>query len=360
MGVAGLDYTTPLLIVNLGGEMVYILEQRLEAQKVCAAKAERVLCDVVRTMLSRRLVQEMFKAQEMYSDEAIRQIFYKLAHASIMKLNETSMGKLYSLMVMGVKRQLMSCNAARRVLDVTLEHLLQLRVMCPGVAGLIEECAELCVTRYGSFGRGDWMMCEQQLMRFFQGTKIRVSIFLQANLQTSDGTIVVKGTGPLAEGVAVPGTLELFRSDGSTLVSTRLPHPLADSCDAGAADKGVEAARALAGNAYRPHKMVAEAKRSAFSTAKDELDLLRSMLVSEKEDDEGARLELFFLDDDEDDAGVTTTLDGTAQRKSARDIFADLSLLDDDDEEDPSQKNDEDIIDLLGFLDDSPNKNEFK
>lgn len=31
----------PMLIINMGGEMVYILEQRLEAQSVAPEKAKR-------------------------------------------------------------------------------------------------------------------------------------------------------------------------------------------------------------------------------------------------------------------------------------------------------------------------------
>lgn len=100
---SGLEHAMPLLMINLGGEMLYILEQRLAAQKVNESKASRVLCDVTRTMFSPRFMFELFKPQRMYTDISVRQIFDKLAHSSIMKLNETSMSKLYSLMVMGVK-----------------------------------------------------------------------------------------------------------------------------------------------------------------------------------------------------------------------------------------------------------------
>ena len=61
----GLQHTMPLLLINLGGEMLYILEQRLSAQNVQSEKSVRVLCDVVRTMFSRRFVIELFKPQWM-------------------------------------------------------------------------------------------------------------------------------------------------------------------------------------------------------------------------------------------------------------------------------------------------------
>jgi hypothetical protein len=39
----------------------------------------------------------------MYTMQSTKQIFEKLAHSSIMKLNATSMQKLFDLMLMGVK-----------------------------------------------------------------------------------------------------------------------------------------------------------------------------------------------------------------------------------------------------------------
>lgn len=80
--------------------MLYILEQRLQAQKVGEDKADRVLQDVVSTLFSEQFVEELFKPSKLYSNAATRQIFDKLAHSSIMRLNESSMDKLYDLMTM--------------------------------------------------------------------------------------------------------------------------------------------------------------------------------------------------------------------------------------------------------------------
>ena len=90
----------PLLIINMGGEMVYILEQRLQAQSIPDEKSKKVLNDVVRTMFHDTFVTELFKPHELYTNSQTRQIFDRLAHSSIMRLNESSMEKLYDLMTM--------------------------------------------------------------------------------------------------------------------------------------------------------------------------------------------------------------------------------------------------------------------
>jgi hypothetical protein len=74
----------PFLFVNMGGEMAYILEQRLQAirisitlkfvrftlacfqaQNVGDEKSTKVLCDIVAVMLSKSYLDELFEPQEM-------------------------------------------------------------------------------------------------------------------------------------------------------------------------------------------------------------------------------------------------------------------------------------------------------
>jgi hypothetical protein len=92
--MAGSTLTMPIIVINMGGEMVYILNQRLQAQTVQEDKSKKVLQDVVRAMYSPLFISELFKPQDMYSVVSTKQIFEKLAHSSIMRLNKSSMEKV--------------------------------------------------------------------------------------------------------------------------------------------------------------------------------------------------------------------------------------------------------------------------
>ena len=63
-----------------------------------------------------------------------RAIFEKLAHSSIMKLNATSMGKLFDLMLMGLKYQVLSTATPDEIYHITLTHLLQTAALVKGSA----------------------------------------------------------------------------------------------------------------------------------------------------------------------------------------------------------------------------------
>mmetsp|Transcript_101294 Transcript_101294/g.180005 ORF Transcript_101294/g.180005 Transcript_101294/m.180005 type:complete len:380 (-) Transcript_101294:76-1215(-) len=205
--------TMPVLIVNMGGEMVYILAQRLQAQKIADAKGQKVLCDVVRTMYYPRFIEELFKTQEIYSLQSTRQIFDRLAHSSIMRLNESSMDKLFDLMIMGFKLQLMSSTTPREVIDVTNNHLDELRRLAgdgDGVRALVDECVKQVQQAYGGMSLSGLCAMRQSLAVFVQDRKVKVSLFLHENAQKADGSFVVPSTGTLAPGALPPGTVRYF------------------------------------------------------------------------------------------------------------------------------------------------------
>mmetsp|Transcript_8690 Transcript_8690/g.22239 ORF Transcript_8690/g.22239 Transcript_8690/m.22239 type:complete len:382 (+) Transcript_8690:90-1235(+) len=240
--------TMPVLIVNMGGEMVYILEQRLQAQKIPDAKGQKVLNDVVRTMYYPRFIEELFKPQEMYSIQSTRQIFDRLAHSSIMRLNESSMDKLFDLMAMGFKYQIISCQAPQEMVDVTQNHLDVLKRLVgntSSVLELVEECIRQVQVAYGGMTLSDFNAMRQSLCRFFQDRKVKVSLFLHDQTQNPDGSIVVPSSGTLqATSHFPPGTVRYIQG-GQEVSRDQLPTVSANSW---APASGVRTA--LGGNVY--------------------------------------------------------------------------------------------------------------
>lgn len=60
----------------------------------CILSVSAVLNDIVSTMFNRKFMEELFKPQELYSKKALRTVYDRLAHASIIRLNQASMDKV--------------------------------------------------------------------------------------------------------------------------------------------------------------------------------------------------------------------------------------------------------------------------
>ena len=122
----------PFVIINLGGEMVYILEQRLRSQDIKPDRSQKVLQDIIKSMISPQFLTELFRQQPMYTMQSTKQIFEKLAHSSIMKLNKTSMQKLFDLMLMGFKYQMQLACKGVEIMHITMKHISTMMELVPG------------------------------------------------------------------------------------------------------------------------------------------------------------------------------------------------------------------------------------
>lgn len=205
--------TLPILFLNLGGEMVYILDQRLRAQNIPDEKAKKVMHDILCTMLNQRFMLELFKPQDAYSKKAMRIVFDRLAHASIMRLNAASMDKLYDLMTMALKYQVSLINHPSDVLMGTLNHMDTIREFAQGNDSILQqvECVfSLIKENYCELGPGEFHMIRQTLLSFFQDMHIRVSIFLKHGVQTPNGHFVLPHGGKVPWGFDTPGAIKFY------------------------------------------------------------------------------------------------------------------------------------------------------
>ncbi|KAG5481582.1 hypothetical protein LSCM1_05606 [Leishmania martiniquensis] len=177
----------PFLILNLGVEMLFVLNSRLHAQAVPPEKAVDVLSDVGANIFDTAFVNELFTPQPMYSSASVLQVFTALSSSTIMRLSENSMRKLYDLIYMTVKYQIFTLRHPLELLELTLNHLDAAQMMLPAEMRSLARAAEERVLRFArTLDVGDWACMRQALLSFFSGRHVRVSVFLDSKVQDSE------------------------------------------------------------------------------------------------------------------------------------------------------------------------------
>ncbi|XP_033635989.1 protein OSCP1-like [Asterias rubens] len=216
----------PILFINLGGEMLYILDQRLRAQNIPGDKSKKVMNDIISTMFNQRFMENLFRPQEIYSKKGMRTVFDRLAHASIMRLNTASMDKLYDLMTMALKYQISLCLRPSDILLVTLNHLDAIRAFVEDsvpIRNQVEAVFRMVIKTYGSLSMGEFQLIRQTLLEFFQDIHIRVSIFLKDKVQNSNGRFVLPVAGAVPYGAEIPGSIRYYDDCGKMIKTTEFP-----------------------------------------------------------------------------------------------------------------------------------------
>ncbi|XP_069934839.1 protein OSCP1 isoform X6 [Oryctolagus cuniculus] len=188
---------------------------------------KRVLNDIVSTMFNRKFMEELFKPQELYSKKALRTVYDRLAHASIMRLNQASMDKLYDLMTMAFKYQVLLCPRPKDVLLVTFNHLDAIKGLIqdsPTILHQVDETFRQLMEVYCGLSAGEFQLIRQTLLIFFQDLHIRVSIFLKDKVQNSNGRFVLPVSGPVPWGTEVPGLIRMFNHKGEEVKKIKFKH----------------------------------------------------------------------------------------------------------------------------------------
>uniref|UniRef100_A0A7S3D0J4 OSCP1 n=1 Tax=Palpitomonas bilix TaxID=652834 RepID=A0A7S3D0J4_9EUKA len=212
----------PTAVMNLGGEMLYILQQRLNAQNIPPEKSLKVLEDIVHAMFSASFIDSLFKPQEIYTLQSIRAIFDKVAHSSIMRLSTSSMDKLYDLMTMGLKHQVITAPYPQDIQYTVLNHLNAIEAMLRGgteaTVKLVRNAIEKTKDHFATFEPIHFHHLKQALLHLLQGKRIKVSLFLQDKIQSSDGTFIFPTGEEMLEKMELPGQIRLFEGGAQTKV----------------------------------------------------------------------------------------------------------------------------------------------
>lgn len=223
------EKTLALIFINLGGEMLYVLDQRLYAQKINTEKGNKIMQDIVSNMFSERFLEEIFRPQETCSRKALRTIFERLAHTSIMRLNESSMDKLFDLMTMAVKYQMSLITRPRELLLVTFNHLDSIMNFIGDSSlcvDLIEKCYKRVSEKFLPMSDYELQFVRYSVLNFFQDLKIKVSVFLKEKVQNWDGTFILFKEGPVSEGTDLPGLITYYDADQETVIKEAKFNPI--------------------------------------------------------------------------------------------------------------------------------------
>lgn len=182
-------FATPIIVVNLGCEMVYVIDQRLKAQNVGLDKSEKVLTDIVTVLLHPKLLDELFIPQPVATHAVIKQLLQAISTTSIMKLDEYSMSKLWDLMTMIFKWQLFVATN-QNIFDISRRHLKSVATLLPNyfTKSLLEHAMKRFEYLNNRFTDEDYKSLSSTLILWFSEYHTKISVLLRLDLQKSDGT----------------------------------------------------------------------------------------------------------------------------------------------------------------------------
>ncbi|XP_043251307.1 LOW QUALITY PROTEIN: protein OSCP1 [Colletes gigas] len=183
-------YATPILYLNMGGEMLYVLRQRLKAQKINVDKTIQVLDDVTAALLNPKILSSIFVEKPLIEMSILRSTLECVVLSSLVKLDINSMNKLFDLMIMMVKYQLTAATGPKEVILLTLNHTDAMRDMVNNSNA--QECVglvhQMVVDFYNHLTCEEVWNARNDCLKVLEPYCVKVSLLLSLGLQNDNGS----------------------------------------------------------------------------------------------------------------------------------------------------------------------------
>ena len=176
--------------------MIYILCSRLKAQSISQEKSIRVIKDIGNLLYNKKFQNDLYIHKKPNKHQEVKSIFESLAHSSIMRLNTTSMNKLFELMLMTLKLQILRTRYPEEIYQIVINHFYGvieiMKMIDPNDTELIDMLKNAMnnfMNIYGKLNPYDYIILKSVILRFLQGKNVKVSIFIQENLQDTSSIL---------------------------------------------------------------------------------------------------------------------------------------------------------------------------
>uniref|UniRef100_A0A182R8T2 Uncharacterized protein n=1 Tax=Anopheles funestus TaxID=62324 RepID=A0A182R8T2_ANOFN len=191
--------TNILIILNLGCEMLYVIDQRLKAQSIPLDKSAQVLREITEVLLDPKFLHYIATAyqQSMLTVQQCRVLLTDIACCSLMRLDISSMDKLWDLMVMIFKWQMFITNKnAQMLLDLTFRHLDGIGRLIPEMRKqiLIDNVKKSLLELWEPLCEDEQTIVHRKVYKWLKPYNTKISILIRMGLQKSTGEFEAEPT----------------------------------------------------------------------------------------------------------------------------------------------------------------------
>ena len=111
------------MVYNLGCEMIYLINHRLQKIIKTKSRVSGTLKDIARTLYSDKIWNLLDNTEGMMTIDGVRNILYNICHCSVIVLDPKNFQKLFQMIVMSIKYQILNGRNNAGFYHMTLNHI---------------------------------------------------------------------------------------------------------------------------------------------------------------------------------------------------------------------------------------------
>ncbi|KAM7343290.1 organic solute carrier partner 1 [Cochliomyia hominivorax] len=183
------------ILVNLGCEMLYVIDQRLKAQQIALDKSIQVIHDITAVLLEPKFIDSIIVGSmqpnaQLLTEEHCKFMLKDIATCSLMRLDDLSMDKLWNLMTMIYKLQLFHTKQQYHLMDITFRHLQSISNFYPDEkrSMLIDFTKNTLLDFWNSCSDEEQLSVYRTNKAWLELFNTKISLLIRLGFQALDGT----------------------------------------------------------------------------------------------------------------------------------------------------------------------------
>ncbi|KAH8420997.1 hypothetical protein KR222_001593, partial [Zaprionus bogoriensis] len=176
---------------------LYVIDQRLKAQQIAEDKSVQVIHDVTTVLLDPKFLESLINGSmhsnaQLLTAEHCKFMLNDIATCSLMRLDETSMDKLWNLMTMVYKWQLFVSRHQHNLLDITFRHLDAINRLYPDAKRhlLIDFAKNMLLDFWNACGEEQQLSIYRTNKAWLQCFNTKISLLIRLGFQAMDGSFI--------------------------------------------------------------------------------------------------------------------------------------------------------------------------
>jgi len=197
----------PFLVTNMGCELVFIVDHRLRdlpESTVPLKKRDEILDDIIRAVFNDALMENVFAEQQLYSMETFRKLLFAMAQSPSMRISQENFDKLFRIMCMTTKAQVMRWEGIEDLHKYYETHLREITQLVDirigeGEASRMIDFVRNCAKEfYADLSQGEYFRLRGTILNFFREIRTPVATLIEEGYQAPNGLVLVSTGGPNA------------------------------------------------------------------------------------------------------------------------------------------------------------------
>lgn len=200
-------FSNKIIVYNLGCEMIYLIHHRLQKIMKTQKRLVQTLKDIAKSLYSDKISRLIETHDRMFTIDGIRNILYNICHSSVIVLDPKNFQKLFQMIVMSIKYQVMNGRNNAGLYHMTLNHIKGVEDLLLHDDGKFHPRMSQLIDEFDKLSKTGYYIIKKKILNLMVNYNHKIGMYMDSGRQSNDGNLIIQPAAVAAWNVEKLGSI---------------------------------------------------------------------------------------------------------------------------------------------------------